>query len=114
MAAWTLAWAWMVEQGRAPALPKATPTPLIEENHWRARRHGASAKLIDWPTDSELPLQQALQVEAEVLAPALQHLGLRERFGEMVKRELRLRKKQFEKIDADRERLLAAQVVDSM
>ncbi|MFN7694570.1 MAG: YbdK family carboxylate-amine ligase [Burkholderiales bacterium] len=80
LASWTLAWAWMVEQGRAPALPKATPTPLIEENHWRARRHGASAKLIDWPTDSELPLQQALQVEAEVLAPALQHLGLRERF----------------------------------
>ncbi|MCY2995331.1 MAG: hypothetical protein NTY19_46830 [Planctomycetota bacterium] len=53
----------------------------------------------------ELPLAAALVLS--------ETLGLRERFGEMVKRELRLRKKQFEKIDADKERLLAEASKDS-
>jgi hypothetical protein len=47
----------------------------------------------------ELPLAAAL-----VLA---EKLGLKDRFTEIAKRELRLRKKQLETIDQDKEKLLA-------
>jgi hypothetical protein len=46
----------------------------------------------------ELPLAAAL-----VLA---EKLGMKERFGEVAKRELRLRKKQLESIDQEKEKLL--------
>jgi len=47
----------------------------------------------------ELPLALAL-VQAE-------KLGLKDRFTEIAKRELRLRKKQLETIDQDKEKLVA-------
>ena len=53
----------------------------------------------------ELPLAAAL-----VLA---EKLGLKDRFGEIVKRELRLRKKHLETIDQDKENLLAKANEDS-
>jgi hypothetical protein len=46
----------------------------------------------------ELPLAAALALSEK--------LGLRDRFAEIAQRELRLRKKQVEKIDEDKERLL--------
>jgi hypothetical protein len=48
----------------------------------------------------ELPLAAALGLSEK--------LGLRDRFAEIAQRELRLRKKQLEKIDDDKQRLLAA------
>jgi Zn-dependent protease with chaperone function len=47
----------------------------------------------------ELPLAAALELSEK--------LALKERFAEIAKRELRLRKKQFETIDQDKEQLLA-------
>ena len=54
----------------------------------------------------ELPLAAAL-----VLA---EKLGLKDRFAEIAKRELRLRKKQLETIDQDKEKLLAKANEDSV
>jgi Zn-dependent protease with chaperone function len=53
----------------------------------------------------ELPLAASL-----VLA---ERLGLKERFGEIAKRELRLRKKQWESIDQEKESLLAKASVEA-
>jgi glutamate---cysteine ligase / carboxylate-amine ligase len=77
LAAWAACWAWTVAEGGAAAqLPAPTATDLLQENHWRARRHGAQAQLVDWQRDTVEGLPTWLEREAEALAPAAKALGL--------------------------------------
>ncbi|MFN7665037.1 MAG: YbdK family carboxylate-amine ligase [Inhella sp.] len=86
LAAWGACWAWTVAHERPQAqVPHPTPTPLLQENHWRARRHGARAKLVDWRQDVEHPLSHWLADEAEALAPAARALGLGPRWPDRLK-----------------------------
>ena len=59
--------------------------------------------LLDFVTTDrdleEIPLAAALSLSEQ--------LGLKDRFAEIAKRELRLRKKQLDKIDKEKENLLA-------
>lgn len=88
--------------------PAASP---VEDAALRAELAGSDASLIDYycfvmldfaTTDrdlDELPLAAALDVSEQ--------LGFKDRFAELSQQEMRLRKKQFEKIDQEKERLLA-------
>ncbi|MBP7693206.1 MAG: hypothetical protein KA764_14880, partial [Anaerolineales bacterium] len=37
------------------------PTPLIDENKWRAVRYGLDGKLIDWGKQTELPARELIR-----------------------------------------------------
>ncbi len=83
LAAWAACWAWTVMEGGAAAhLPMPTATDWLQENHWRARRYGAQAALVDWTRDTVEPLPIWLAREAEALAPAAKALGLGARLGD--------------------------------
>lgn len=83
LAAWAACWAWTVaEEGVAAQLTPPTATELLQENHWRARRHGTQAELVDWTRDTVHALPIWLEREAEALAPAAKALGLGSRLGD--------------------------------
>ena len=54
------------------------PTPLLEENKWRAVRYGTSGKLLDLGKQSEVPLKDLVHELIEwFLADVLDELGTR-------------------------------------
>lgn len=56
------------------------PTPLsracLEENKWRVRRRGLGASLVDWKSETQLPMRIYFQQWLERLMPAARELGL--------------------------------------
>jgi len=54
----------------------AVPNRLIEENMWRAIRHGLDGKLIDLANERELPAKAAVEALLEWTEPARRQLGL--------------------------------------
>ena len=61
---------------RARALP-ALPHRLIEENLWRAIRHGLAGELIELGTDRIRPARAALEELVDWVMPAAEELGCR-------------------------------------
>jgi len=54
------------------------PRALIEENKWRAMRHGIHGKLIDFGKRKEVEFKQLMEELLVFLGPALDELGCRE------------------------------------
>ncbi|MBN92909.1 MAG: carboxylate-amine ligase [Deltaproteobacteria bacterium] len=54
------------------------PRALIEENKWRAMRHGIHGKLIDFGKRQEVEFKQLMEELLIFLSPALDELGCRE------------------------------------
>jgi glutamate---cysteine ligase / carboxylate-amine ligase len=54
----------------------ATPGYLIEENVWRAIRHGLDGNMIDFETGSEYPSSEIVERLAAWTAPAREQLGM--------------------------------------
>lgn len=58
------------------------PTPQrpreVEENLWRAIRHGLDGRMIDWKTRSEITTREAAERLLAWTAPARAHLGIPE------------------------------------
>ncbi len=67
-ASWDLA----VRRGQAP---RPLPAALIEENKWRACRHGLSGAYVDWGRDEELTAREAFQRLLARVAEAAEALG---------------------------------------
>jgi carboxylate-amine ligase len=51
------------------------PTRYVEENLWRAIRHGLDGKLVAWPELREVPAPDALRALVEFVAPDAARLG---------------------------------------
>jgi carboxylate-amine ligase len=51
-------------------------TRYIEENLWRAIRHGLDGKLVDWLMGEELPATDAVRHLVELAAPYADAIGL--------------------------------------
>jgi glutamate---cysteine ligase / carboxylate-amine ligase len=65
------------------ALPFADPAPrLVEENFWRAIRHGLDGRLIDLDTAQEFPAAAALDRLLAWTAPVRAQLGVEPAFPE--------------------------------
>jgi carboxylate-amine ligase len=65
-----------VRSGQPP--PLQAPVSLVEENRWRAMRHGLAARFIE-PTETgarEVPLQAFLARTLDQLAPTIRQLGI--------------------------------------
>lgn len=75
-----------LDSGQAPAI---LPRMLLEENKWRARRHGLQAKLVDWEDDRVLEMPQRLEEWSRRLEPAAQELGYASDLQEGLERALR-------------------------
>jgi carboxylate-amine ligase len=56
--------------------PAAVPARLIEENTWRAIRHGLDGALIDFSTGTEVPARRAVEAILDWNAPARSELRL--------------------------------------
>lgn len=65
----------LMGQWKDGALPAPCPRACIDENKWRARRHGMDATWVDWPTGRTLSMADFLQEWARRLEPAAQKLG---------------------------------------
>jgi carboxylate-amine ligase len=66
------------DEGRRP---RDVPARMIEENMWRAIRHGLDGKLIDLDALEEVDARAALARLAEWATPAREHLGLDRHLG---------------------------------
>ena len=66
--------AWQYDEGR---LLPVLETRYIEENLWRAIRHGLDGDLVDFRKLREVPAADALREMVEFSAPAAERLGLR-------------------------------------
>jgi len=60
------------------------PPRLIEENVWRAIRHGLDGKLIDFARGVEIPARAAVEALIEWTRPACSELGLEEHLAAIV------------------------------
>jgi carboxylate-amine ligase len=56
--------------------PDAVPARMIEENTWRAIRHGLDGELIDFSTGTEVPARGAVEAILDWTAPARAELRL--------------------------------------
>jgi glutamate---cysteine ligase / carboxylate-amine ligase len=65
----------LLTQWQAGTLPAPWPRSLIEENKWRARRHGLNATWVDWTHDREQSTAQLFEHWAQRLRPASIALG---------------------------------------
>jgi glutamate---cysteine ligase / carboxylate-amine ligase len=66
--------AWQYDEGR---LLPVLETRYIEENLWRAIRHGLDGDLVDFRKLREVPAADAVREMVEFSAPAAERLGLR-------------------------------------
>ena len=68
--------ATLAEEAALGRLPEPEPGVWIEENKWRARRHGLGASLVDWRRDEAVPTPQRYERWLARLLPAAKTLGL--------------------------------------
>lgn len=61
--------ATLIREWHTERLAPAWPRSCIEENKWRVRRRGLSARVVDWSMDTETPLAARLYAWAERLEP---------------------------------------------
>lgn len=66
---------WLAERHDAGDLPGPDPTWRIEENRWRACRHGLDAELADLRTGEREPARALLARRVDDLAPVAEQLG---------------------------------------
>jgi carboxylate-amine ligase len=91
--------------------PFSDPSPrLIEENMWRAIRHGMSGRLIDLEQVVEYPAREAIERLALWTAPIRAELGIEPSFPE---RNGAQRQRQLIEAGATREEVLAASVEET-
>jgi glutamate---cysteine ligase / carboxylate-amine ligase len=91
--------------------PFADPAPrLIEENMWRAIRHGLDGKLIDLDSAEEYPAREAIERLAAWSAPVRGELGIELSFPE---RNGAQRQRQMIEAGASREEVFAASVAET-
>jgi carboxylate-amine ligase len=60
---------------RNQPLPVVVPTPILNENRWRAARWGLRCRLIDFARGHDVPLVELLAETLDLIAPAAQKLG---------------------------------------
>ena len=75
--------ATLVERYEREGALSGEPDLLVEENKWRAARHGLDGKLIDFERDEERPAREAVLAFAEAVAPAARRLGCAEELAEV-------------------------------
>jgi carboxylate-amine ligase len=91
--------------------PFSDPSPrLIEENMWRAIRHGMSGRLLDLERAVEYPAREAIERLALWTAPIRAELGIEPSFPE---RNGAQRQRQLIEAGATREEVLAASVEET-
>jgi carboxylate-amine ligase len=61
-----------IDEGEAP---EPLPHRLIEENFWRAIRHGLSGELLDFARGEPIPARQRLEELVEWVLPAAEEIG---------------------------------------
>lgn len=66
----------LIEETFESRLAPALPTTLIDENKWRARRHGLDAMMVDWARDELVPTPVRFERWLARLLPAAVSLGL--------------------------------------
>ncbi len=66
----------LIAEAAAGTLPGPEARAFIEENKWRARRHGLAAALIDWRRDEAVPTAIRYERWLARLQPAAMTLGL--------------------------------------
>lgn len=66
------AWDGLVRGGRAP---KPWPTAFVEENKWRACRHGLSGSFVDWDRECEMGARETFAALLARISPAAEALG---------------------------------------
>lgn len=54
------------------------PTPLLNENKWRAARYGLDGKLIDFPNLREVPTREAIHEMLDLVEDVIDDLGSRQ------------------------------------
>jgi glutamate---cysteine ligase / carboxylate-amine ligase len=59
------------------------PATLIDENKWRAVRHGLNGDLVDLDHDTERPAREAVRALLELAGPAANRLGCRTELDEV-------------------------------
>jgi carboxylate-amine ligase len=92
-------------------VPFSDPAPrLVEENMWRAIRHGMSGRLIDLERGVEYPAREAVERLALWTAPIRSELGIDPSFPE---RNGAQRQRQLIEAGATREEVLAASVEET-
>jgi carboxylate-amine ligase len=74
---------------RCGAAPAVLPRACVEENRWRARRHGLGATWIDWHRDELVGTPTRLRRWLARLAPAAAQLGLLPRLDAALEDALR-------------------------
>ncbi len=68
--------ATLCDEAARGQLSEPEPRVWIEENKWRARRHGLNADFIDWRRSESLPLRTRFERWLERLLPAAMKLDL--------------------------------------
>ena len=68
--------ATLADEAARGLLPEPEPRAGIEENKWRARRHGMEAALVDWHRDEAVSTPARYERWLERLLPAAVKLGL--------------------------------------
>ena len=68
--------ATLAQEAAQGKLPEAEPVMWIEENRWRARRHGMDADLVDWARDEAVPTPVRYERWLARLLPVAVKLGL--------------------------------------
>ena len=92
-------------------VPFSDPAPrLIEENMWRAIRHGLDGKLLDLDSAEEYPAREAIERLAAWSAPIRAELGIELSFPE---RNGAQRQRQMIEAGASREDVFAASVAET-
>jgi glutamate---cysteine ligase / carboxylate-amine ligase len=89
----------LCEEAARGTLPAPEPRVWIEENKWRARRHGLAASLVDWRRDEAVATPQRYERWLARLLPAARELGLWPQI------ELAVAKALTERTEADQQRL---------
>jgi carboxylate-amine ligase len=89
----------LAEQAASGSLPEPEPRAWIEENKWRARRHGMAAELVDWRRNEVVATDIRYDRWLARLKPAAIVLGLWPRLERAVQAAL------AEGTGADRQRL---------
>lgn len=93
-------------------VPFADPEPrLIEENMWRAIRHGLDGRLIDVERAEEYPAREAIERLCAWSAPVRGELGIEPAFPE---RNGAQRQRQMIESGATREEVFAASVAETL
>jgi carboxylate-amine ligase len=92
-------------------VPFSDPAPrLVEENMWRAIRHGLDGRLIDLRTAEEFPARAAIERLLEWTAPVRAELGIDPAFPE---RNGAQRQRALVRAGASREEVFAASVAET-